>query len=164
MRNPILAFFGLTTLAHAANRYLEGMTVQRERDIQQREEYKLADMKMMIGKPVIGISNEWENPVIGTVIGIEFITQAQQPIPIVRCAITGKEFITFSKVMPFTMQRFEALMKLNPYERWCLVDNQNPHAHRSSSMPKLPTLFTLEDYIEVLKRKDFIGLKEEVSV
>lgn len=158
MMERILRFFGLTTLAHAARRYLDGINTERARQIESREHIKLVEMQSLVGKAVIGVSNEWENPLIGTVIKLEMITRANQPIPVVRCAVTGKEFITFCKVMPFTMQRFEALMKLNPYERWCLVDNQNEfeHRHLQSTMPDL---FTYQDYMKVLTRNGFFNPK-----
>lgn len=159
----ILAFLGLTTLRLAHQRYCAGVLDEQERHTKRYDAIRLIAIETLMNKKVICISNEWENPLIGTVVGIEFITQAQNPVPIVRCAITGKDILTLSKVMAFTMQRFEALMKLTPYERWCLIDTQNEIPYRTTDKRELPRLHTVEEYIDVLTRKGFLEVKETVE-
>lgn len=158
MINRILAFFGLATLLEAKKQFNDGVTHEREERRLSREKIEVDQLRCLMNKPIIGISNEWENPLIGTVIDIEFITKAKNPVPVIRCAVTGKDFVSLCKVMPFTMQRFEAVMKLTPYERWCLIDDQNEFEYRVGDPRKLPKLYSLEEYINVLRRKGFSGL------
>lgn len=168
MLERILNFFGLTTIKDARERYnlgfSTGVSSERDRQINLRQKLELSCLKLMIGKPVICVGNEWEDLVIGIVTDIDFITQAKNPIPIVKDILTGKEFITFAKVMPFTMQRFNALVKLDPYERWSVIDNQNSFEHRSQvDRSKLPKLLSAEEWVMLMKNQKFIGFREEAK-
>lgn len=74
-----------------------------------------------IGKPVICISNEWENPVIGFGTQIQLITKAQNPVLVVHDYVTGQDLIVMGKVFVYTSQRFNTLMKLTPFELMSFV-------------------------------------------
>lgn len=167
----ILAFFGLATIFEANRRYYTGILDEQERQCREhdrrrkeREDSELYTLQCLLNKPVIGISNEWENPLVGTVVDIDFITQARCPVPIVRDALTGEDHIALCKIMPFTIQRFQAVMKLTPYERWCLIDSQNEVEYRDNDTRKLPKLYSYEEYIMALKNKDFLAILNRVDV
>lgn len=75
----------------------------------------------MIGKPVIAVGNDWSNPIIGIGLEVVLITQANQPHLVIHDYLTGQEFMPFGAVMYYDETRFEAIMKLNPFEVASLV-------------------------------------------
>lgn len=65
--------------------------------------------------PVIVLSNEWQNPVIGKVTS--FTTShwdKEKNIPVVKDYLTGEVFEEYRTLIPFSMKTLEALGKLNP--------------------------------------------------
>lgn len=153
----ILSFFNLTTVTEAQMQYLDGINQERNRQSDTRDKIELDALRSLMGKAVIGISNEWENPLIGTMVDVDFITKAMRPVPVVHNVLTGETHITFAKIMPFTMQRFVAIMKLTPYERWCLIDDQLPVDYRDNDPRKLPSLLTYDEIMVKLVDAEFTG-------
>lgn len=154
--NRILRSLGLCTLAHAGDRYLDGISAERRRQNDTRDKIEMDILHSMLGKPVIGIGNEWENPLIGTMVDIDYITKAHRPVPVIHNVLTGETHITLCKITPFTMQRFTALMKLTPYERWCLIDDQLATDYRQGDTRKLSSLLTYDDIMVRLVDAEFL--------
>ena len=102
----------------------------------QRNSDKLFEMKELVGKKVITFSNEWEDMVVATVIGIDLITQAKQPILRIKDCFTGFEYLTFGQVYEFNEDLLNGLLMLTPYERWNI---KVPHAQVSWDKPHLKT-------------------------
>jgi hypothetical protein len=158
MFKSILNFFGLYTGGQMFARYADGVLDERKRQQTNREEIEMNHHLSLLHKPVICVGNEWENPLIGVVEDIEFITKAHQPVLIVKDILTDKSVITFAKTFAFTTQRFDALMKLDPFERWCLVDGDSEYNYKVEYREKKPKLLTRQEYLTILQRKNFIGL------
>jgi len=163
MLKKILTWLGLTTI-HAANEKLhEGISQERTRQQEFRDKIELTELQSLVGKPVIGFSNEWENIVVGVVTDLQFISKAQKPIPVVFNYLTGKEQLVICKLMPFTEQRLKALIKLDPYERWCLISPSNK-PYRVNDITKKPKLYTEEEIFQILENKGFLKLLEKETV
>lgn len=92
-----------------------------------REDTNLISMQQLVGKPVIVISNEWDNPIVGIASRIEFITLGKCPILIVKNYIDGIEYMTFGKVFAFSSQKLRAVFKLSPFELCSLIYYQYAH-------------------------------------
>lgn len=89
-----------------------------------REERRISErfeLDMYIGKPVICISNEWTNPVIGFAICVEEITMANNPVLIVHDVLTDEDIMVLGHTYHYTHQRFEALSRLDPFEACSLI-------------------------------------------
>lgn len=83
----------------------------------------------LVGQPVIGITNTWENLLVGFCTGVESIASNGARLPIVHDYVRDETFITFCTLLPYTEQRFKALCKLDPFERWVLVNTLADEAH-----------------------------------
>jgi len=66
--------------------------------------------RVFLGKPVIGIPDEWENPVIG------FCTDYEKDVPVIFNYITNHEEVVEYKVFDFNEQRFQLVLKIDPFE------------------------------------------------
>ena len=80
-----------------------------------------------LGSIVIYTSNEWTDLVIGTVIRIDHITQNNCPVLIIDDILSSEErMILTHQVYPFSREMREAILKLNPWERWNLKSLNSP--------------------------------------
>lgn len=68
-----------------------------------------------VGSKVISIGNEWEEMIVGTIRGYE------RELPIVFDELSQEEFLCFSVTVPYHDGLLNALLKLNPYERFALI-------------------------------------------
>ncbi len=91
----------------------EDFLAQREKSINQ---VKRIELEMLIGQPVISISNEWKNPIVGVAVRVIEITQSKTPMIVIKDYITGEEFMPMGWVAHFTHQRLSVALKLNPFE------------------------------------------------
>lgn len=124
----------------------------------EKEDKRLTDIKNsavydLVGVPVIAISNEWANPVIGRVIRPVPISKSGDCVPQIYDVISGQPVIAMGKVIPFTMQRFEALFKLDPNERCSLLYSYTNCFEKTGDK-----LLTRDKVYEILIRRNFIDL------
>lgn len=76
-------------------------------------------IKESIGKKIIYCSNEWEDPIFGIVSGVDFITKAKSPMLVIKNILTGDvSLIDPTSYLDADEQMVEAILKLNPFERW----------------------------------------------
>lgn len=99
----------------------EGIQEEREYRANQKSECLYAELELMIGKPVISISNEWSNPIIGFGKEIQFITQAKTPVLIIEDYVSGESKLVLSVPFYFSEQRFNAFSKLDPFELCSII-------------------------------------------
>lgn len=122
-----------------------------------RKEFKTIEIEELIGKPVIGYGNEWDDPLIGIVTRMELISLSKEPMAVVKDIINNNEVLAFCNIMPFTRQRFNAIMKLDPYERWCLTDRVRSTEYRTNEHRSTLELLTKEEIEVILIRNKFPG-------
>lgn len=101
--------------------YSEGYWKRAKETNEQREQVELLELEQFLGKRVISVSNEWDNPQIGVALRIEFITQAKSPILIVQDFLSNQEVMIMGKTYLYTPQRLQAVLKLNPFEACSLI-------------------------------------------
>lgn len=112
----------------------------RERDVSEqtrKDEFARNAAFLRIGDPIIVVGNEWENLIVGFVVDVDLITAAQQPAFIVKDYLSGTTCMTFGEVIDFSNQRLNALLKLDPFERWSLISKMGHHNHSSFSKKQL---------------------------
>jgi hypothetical protein len=72
----------------------------------------------MIGVRVVSRSNEDEPLLIGELVRFEFLSQAKNPFPVVKCEETGKEWVTMGIVFPYSDKMMQELSSMSPKEQW----------------------------------------------
>ena len=60
--------------------FLAGIREQEKRQDQLKTQCETTAIEVNFGKPIIHITNEWDDPVVGVVIGVEFFTLSKRPI------------------------------------------------------------------------------------
>lgn len=120
---------------------------------QKFEEMELADY---IGKPVIVAGNEWEDPVIGFGVSIEYITRSRAPRLLIRDYVRNQTMISHAQVKPFTDQLYSAIKRLDPYERWVLTSS-SVGSFTDFDKPKLGAICTPEQLDEKLTEHGFFN-------
>lgn len=102
---------------------------------QRRRQFREIDLNGHVNAPVIAVGNEWEDPVIGFGVRVEFITKSQEPMLVVYDYVTGREVMPFGVIRTYTHQLYRVVRDLNPYERWALMSN-NSDSYQDYDKPK----------------------------
>ena len=122
----------------------------------ERKHIECMEMQSLIDKPVICVSNEWDTPVIGFVSRVDLITRNQDPVLIVWDEITNEEVLVMGKTYIFTLQRFEAIMKLDPFEACSLIYNSF-YEDGEWVKNKLSVRLSRDEIIQKLQKNDFFA-------
>lgn len=120
------------------------------------------ELQTHIGKLIIGISNEWEDPGIYIGHSIEFITQAKRPVLKVINVFTGEFMIVSSKIIDYSDEMLALLCSLSPPERWALVANQGRIAYDRANTGPLKSFAEMNEAIEQSK-KDFPQIWQQLN-
>lgn len=118
-----------------------------------RNKAEFEHLEQFIGKKVIVLHNLWADPLFGYALRVEPITQAQQPILVVRDALTGDEMMVFGKVFNYTDSLMNNVLALDPSELWELAAGQTMTLNENHS---LSDLTPDEELIEQLKEVDYL--------
>lgn len=121
-----------------------------------KNDVTVAELELMLGSPVISISNEWCDPIIGIANRIEYITLAKSPILVVKDYITQKEKYVLGKTYFYTEQRLNAIFKLDPFELCSIIYN-NIYYDTEFKKEKLEVRKSLDEVREILKNNDFFS-------
>lgn len=73
------------------------------------------DITFFYDKPVIMIPNEWRNPVIG------FVNEVRDGNLVIHDYVTDSEFVGCYRTFIFTAQRYQLVLKLDPFEICSLI-------------------------------------------
>lgn len=138
---------------HIANAFHAGYDLAKKEVNDYRIEMKLFELTELVGKKVIVFGNEWEDMLVGTATKIDFITRAKQPVLVVEDCFTGQELTVYGHVCEFHIQTLDALLKLNPFERWNL---KSQLAHVGWDKPKIGQITDPEQFRKNLKEIGFI--------
>ena len=125
---------------------------ERELATKQSQVFKIEDL---MDKPVITVSNQWEDMGLGVVCDIEYITKAQNPVPVVKFFETGEKKICLSKIMPWSYELMTALYTLTPYQRWAILTGDWSYMNKPEPEDGKP-LKSFDDYKKILYENKFI--------
>lgn len=75
----------------------------------------------LVGKPIIVVSNEWSNPIIGFGKEVQLVSKAQTPILVVEDVLSGEDRLCMGIIMDFSMQKLDVVLMLDPYQLWAIV-------------------------------------------
>lgn len=93
----------------------------KDEQIKIKKDIAIFEYETLLNKPVIVISNEWQNPIIGIATKIEFVSQTNNPMLVVFDYVENKEVMSNGIIYAYNEQRFNGLMKLDPFETCALV-------------------------------------------
>lgn len=95
-------------------------TVQeKEAKAQENLRIQKSIMDDCIGQKVIYCSNEWEDPLFGTIVGTTSFTNVSDPMYVVENAFGGSPHYCFNGTLYYADEKMvDAILKLNPFERW----------------------------------------------
>lgn len=147
----------LEVIKKAKNEALQEERAYRD---EQRNHCLFIELEMMIGKPVISISNEWNNPIIGFGKRIEFITRAKTPVLIIEDYVSGNDMMVLSVPFYFSEQRLFALSKLDPFEI-CSIIYKNSAWMEPFEKVKSGVFEGYDVIINRLKQTDFFERAEK---
>lgn len=91
------------------------------------------------GDRLIHVSNEWEDMVVGEVVGFldDFYPGESKNIPIIYDWVRGEEMVCFGVLIKFCWDNLDQLCRMNPYERynavaeWSSVEMDKPKRYRA---------------------------------
>lgn len=131
-----------------------GIHEERTRLAEERAKTRRFTQEEWINKQVIVISNEWEDPLIGTVIGLEDFERNEAHL-VVKDTLTGETVISFGKVIPFSTDNLRALTQMTPWVRWEILTGQKIHRNA----PEGTYLKSFHQLMMELDEKGFFGLE-----
>lgn len=131
-----------------------GIYEERVRAAEERAKIQRFTQEQWINKEVIIISNEWEDPLIGTMIGLEDFGRNEAHL-IVMNALTDETVISFGKVIPFSTDNLKAVVQMTPWVRWEIMTGQKIH----SAAPENVYLKSFQQLMVELDEKGFFGLE-----
>lgn len=129
----------------------EGRYEENKRIYDQKAVSDLFEIESKIGKPVYTFGNEWEDPIIGVVVGVIYFNNRDVPFEQIYNFITKEITIATCKTYYYNKFKFDALYKLNPYERWNLIKDTNG----TSTVPITNKLLTKEEVEKLLLENGF---------
>jgi hypothetical protein len=157
--------------------FLDGLQRGKGEGYQQRQKEQwetfqktqYAEQEYFLNAPLIVILNEWDNPIIGFGERVEAFGQQGSPMLAIKDYLTMKAVYCGGVKLPYSRQRLDALLTLNPFDLCSLVYtqhgygdfNKNKSGERWSNEKILSTLET-NGFFE--KANEFLKnyLKEEV--
>jgi hypothetical protein len=77
----------------------------------------------LIGKPVIAITGQYDDPLIGFVVGVTLFTEDKIPYPVISNYVTLQSQAVFGRIWPWSQELQDTLFKLSPEERWTLFNS-----------------------------------------
>lgn len=116
-------------------------------------------IRLMIGKPIISVSNQWENPVIGIVIGVAYLTRGDQPVAKVYNFLTDRVVLCAIPLIPCTKSNLDAVLLLNPFQCWNLINRTC--IETSSATPS--ELLSQKAVRQILKFRSFDKVVESLE-
>lgn len=103
--------------------YLKGKKETDSERMQAVNSWLNKSLNELIGKPVIAITGEFDDPVIGFVVGVTVFTEDKLPYPIVSDYVTLQSQAVFGRVWAWSQELQDAIYKLTPVERWALFNS-----------------------------------------
>lgn len=116
-------------------------------------------------KPVIFFGNEWEDPVIGHVVGPLRTFNTSEPMAAVKNVLNDQTYHTWYSSLKYAdYEMVTAVLKLNPFERWNLYTRA--HVNMWSKGYPNGSIRTPKEIMDILESKDFFKnqIKQEETV
>lgn len=127
-----------------------GVKSERTRREASSLETKWFEMDALTAGPVICVSNEHDNIVVGFIERIESICLSNEPLAIVKDYVSGKTLAIMGSIFGYTEDRFNALADMSPSQRVTVIY----HSAYSREDKVFNNLTTAEE--DILTREEVI--------
>jgi hypothetical protein len=127
---------------------------------EQKRTFEEEALSKFVGQPVLVVSNNWEDPVIGIMKSIAFITQAQSPVPVVYDYVSSKELICLGHIQACTFEKLDIFISMTPSQRWHMLAQRDTY---EMMLPE-PSWANLLSSDEIHKRLDAGNFKKLLTV
>lgn len=164
IQSAVAGLFGLFTKENMEARISEAKFLAHQekmkQDEQEQQDIKAICIEIDIGKLFISVTNEWDNPTIGVVLGVEYVTAGNCPIAKVYDFITNTVVLCGNSRIPFTYHNLDAILKLDPYQRWNLlakssIDHDKPKYNEDC--------FSADEIRTILDVRNFDSVSHELN-
>lgn len=98
----------------------------RKESLENKNNFRKIEAEIWLGKPIIALSNEWNEPIVGELLKIEEFKNNSFGY-VYQNYLTGKETFTLVNPFAFSEQKLKILGKLNPDEYCCLFYEGTSH-------------------------------------
>ena len=92
---------------------IKGQDEERNRRLEDRKYVDTLLLENFIDKPVMCFSNEFSDPVVGFGKKIISITQAEQPMLVIKNYLTGEEVFCFGQLFHYHEELFKQMMTMD---------------------------------------------------
>jgi hypothetical protein len=140
----------------ASNEKSAKLAVEKYKEEQKglKKIFKNFEFTEMIGKPIIWLPNEWDNPVIGFVVDLTSVSASEQPAMLVHDYVRNESIVVMSGYHAYTQQTFDALMKLDPFE-YCSIHYKKGSNFKPFKKEITQTRNSPDEIVELLKNNGF---------
>jgi len=135
-----------------------GTENERNRQLNERKEINRFKNEYLISKKVIVISNEWEDPMIGIVLGFEDFNR-NECHPIIENAITNEVVVSFGKIVPYSSEILQSLVGMSPWARWEMLTGQKIKRNPPTDVK----LSTYDELMQQLEDNRFFDFQEKMK-
>lgn len=120
---------------------------------------KLAVMNELVGKPVICLSNEYDNPLVGFVEEVQLITKSESPVYIVWDCIGYQRLMVLGQTFKYSHGLLEMVFTADRMRLNELIYRDDPK--RVYKMPGVP-LLKLSEAKTILQQRGFFNTVAKV--
>lgn len=138
--------------------FSDGQNLAQKSAIEQREKYEWNNLKMQVGRPLIRIPNEWDNPVIGFGHSVEMM--GNSPMLVVHDYVGNRRTVGGGVCFDFSEQKLDVLLRLDPFEAWAFLAH-NSVGHDNFDKIRTGQRDSAEDILTKLRYNGFFERWEE---
>lgn len=136
----------------------EGQMRGQQKAMEERNAFRLREMEIQVGTPLIRIPNEWDNPVIGFGQRIEMI--GNSPVLVIHDYVSNTEKIGGGVCFDFSEQKLNILLRLDPFEAWAFLAH-NHVGHHNYDKNRTGVRDSADDILKKLRCNGFFDRWEE---
>lgn len=161
IQSAMAGLFGLITKEDHNFEVQHAILEEKQKNREQREQLNTLCIEVDIGTAFISVTNEWDNPIIGIVLGVVYVTAGNCPIALVYDFISNQVVLCGNARLPYTDYNLDAVLKLDPYQRWNLIARSSLEPSKSKYKDDC---LDAEGIKSILKDRNINKVLQELSV
>lgn len=139
------------------NSFNDGIRFEKEKRHQEKLDTDKWIISNSIGMKGIYISNEWVDPTFFIITDIDYITGNNLPVYKYLNVLTNESGMALIRtVLPADEEMVQAVLKLNPFERWNMCTSKNTLSNMWSKSYPLGNITDSDTLYKRLKEVNFI--------
>lgn len=130
----------------------EGRRLGHRQALDRHQEIRRQELADQVGRPVIVVPNEWDNPVIG--FGHSIMEVGSSQVLVVEDYLTMEQVWCGGVRMDFSEQRLEVALTLDPYQLWAITAH-NCGGHEDFHKPRSGQRWGRQRIMDTLEKNGF---------